>query len=184
LRGCSPNEKEVFASCSVDQTIKIWDARRRERAVLSVRAHDSDVNVISWNPSAPHLLLSGADDGIFRVWDLRNFKSSAALLHSSSHFFSTQQRKKMARRHLTPFSWPFLPFPSFLPSRGVPAASFKWHTGAITSLKWHPQEESVLAVAGADDQISIWDLSLENVPINPSFPFRKNSRTASFLMGP
>jgi len=71
----SPNEKDVFASCSVDKTIKIWDARRREKAVLSVNAHSSDVNVISWNRPAPHLMLSGCDDGTFSIWDLRNFKS-------------------------------------------------------------------------------------------------------------
>jgi len=48
-------------------------------------------------------------------------------------------------------------------NRGVPAAHFKWHTAPITSVSWHPSEESVLAVAGADDQITIWDLSLEQV---------------------
>lgn len=46
---------------------------------------------------------------------------------------------------------------------GVPAGHFKWHTQSITSVQWHPDDESVLAVSGADDQISIWDLSLENV---------------------
>ena len=30
-------------------------------------AHDSDVNVISWNPSVAYLLASGADDGCFKV---------------------------------------------------------------------------------------------------------------------
>ncbi len=45
----SPNEVEVFASCSVDKTIKVWDARMKERPGLSVQAHNTDVNVISWN---------------------------------------------------------------------------------------------------------------------------------------
>jgi len=71
----SPNEQNVFASCSVDKTIKIWDARQQKKSVLSVTAHASDVNVISWNRAAPHLLLSGCDDGTFSIWDLRNFKS-------------------------------------------------------------------------------------------------------------
>lgn len=48
----SPTEKEVFASCSVDKTIKVWDCRRRKTAALSVKAHDADVNVISWNRCA------------------------------------------------------------------------------------------------------------------------------------
>ena len=45
----SPTEADVFASCSVDQTLRIWDARRKDSSVISIKAHDSDVNVISWN---------------------------------------------------------------------------------------------------------------------------------------
>lgn len=66
------------------------------------------------------MLVSGGDDGTFRVWDLRNFKS------------------------------------------GQPAAQFKWHTDAITSVQWHPTDQSVIAVAGADNQITLWDLSVED----------------------
>ena len=43
----------------------------------------------------------------------------------------------------------------------IPAASFKWHNQPITSLDWHPTESSVLAVSGADHQITLWDLALE-----------------------
>lgn len=42
--------------------------------MLSVdQAHNSDVNVISWNRNEP-FLLSGGDDGLLKVWDLRQFK--------------------------------------------------------------------------------------------------------------
>jgi len=45
--------------------------------------------------------------------------------------------------------------------RNEPAAKFKWHNDAITSVEWHPTDETMLAVSGADDQITLWDLSLE-----------------------
>jgi WD40 repeat protein len=45
----SHSQSNVFASCSADQTIRIWDTRVKKKAQLTIHAHDSDVNVISWN---------------------------------------------------------------------------------------------------------------------------------------
>ncbi|KAJ3268305.1 ribosome biosynthesis protein rrb1 [Terramyces sp. JEL0728] len=119
----SPSQGGVFATCSADQTVKIWDSRTKNKPQLSVHAHDSDVNVISWNRSVEYLLASGSDSGVFSIWDLRTWPSS----------------KK------TPET----------------AATFSWHKGPITSIDWHPTESSVLAVSGADEQLTIWDLALE-----------------------
>jgi len=94
--------------------------------MLSVKAHDADVNVISWNHLVNYLVVSGSDDGSFKVWDLRMLKS--------------QQ----------------------------PAAHYKWHNGPITSVEWHPQDESVLTVSSADHQVSVWDLSVEEDEENQS----------------
>ncbi|XP_064416847.1 glutamate-rich WD repeat-containing protein 1 [Latimeria chalumnae] len=117
----SPNEATVFASCSVDATIRIWDIRAAPSKACMLtanQAHETDVNVISWNRTEP-FLLSGGDDGIIKVWDLRLFK------------------------------------------KGSSVARFKQHSGPITSLEWHPSDSSVFAAAGADDQITQWDLAVE-----------------------
>jgi len=119
----SPSEETVFASCSVDKTIKIWDLREKRAHARSFKAADCDINVISWNKLVSHLLASGADDGTFRVWDLRS------LIGTSGDATSV--------------------------------GNFKWHTDQITSIQWDPNDESVLAIAGADNQITLWDLSVE-----------------------
>ncbi|KAJ2306685.1 Ribosome assembly protein rrb1, partial [Coemansia sp. RSA 2706] len=121
----SPEEASVFASCSVDQTIKIWDVRAKSRgfALEVPNAHDADINVISWNRKARYLLASGGDNGDFKVWDMRKWTDASG--------------------------------------RSTPAAEFKWHRGAITSIEWCPTDESVLAVSGADDQLTLWDLAVE-----------------------
>ncbi|ORY91522.1 WD40-repeat-containing domain protein [Leucosporidium creatinivorum] len=122
----SPSEPTVFASCSADKSVRVWDIRVKDRkSVIGVAgAHDSDVNVISWNLKTNYLLASGGDEGGIKVWDLRNFKGTKA------------------------------PAPT-------PVASFNWHTAPITSIEWHPTEDSCFAASGADDQVTLWDLSVE-----------------------
>jgi len=72
----SPSEATVFASCSADQSVQIWDVRSKGRkSVAGIdAAHESDVNVISWNKTSTYLLLSGGDEGAIKTWDLRNVK--------------------------------------------------------------------------------------------------------------
>lgn len=37
----------------------------------------------------------------------------------------------------------------------------RWHTKPITSIEFEPREESVLAVASADNKLTLWDFSVE-----------------------
>ncbi|OAX44450.1 glutamate-rich WD repeat containing [Rhizopogon vinicolor AM-OR11-026] len=124
----SPSEPTVFASCSADCSVQIWDVRSKgRRSVAGIDpAHESDVNVISWNRNSSYLLLSGGDEGGIKVWDLRNVqkKGSTAVVPS-------------------------------------PVASFKWHNAPITSIEWHPTEDSIFVASGADDQVTLWDLGVE-----------------------
>eukprot|EP01117_Protostelium_nocturnum_P009830 TRINITY_DN3505_c2_g1_i2.p1 TRINITY_DN3505_c2_g1~~TRINITY_DN3505_c2_g1_i2.p1 ORF type:complete len:353 (-),score=121.07 TRINITY_DN3505_c2_g1_i2:18-1076(-) len=119
----SPTEVEVFASCSSDKTVKIWDTRQKAAPGRSFVASKTDVNVISWNRLVPYLMASGDDDGSFKIWDLRSLKSAGNTCESVGHY--------------------------------------EWHKDQITSIEWDPNDDSVLAVAGGDDQLTIWDLSVE-----------------------
>lgn len=42
-----------------------------------------------------------------------------------------------------------------------PITRIKWHTDAITSIQFEPFEETVLAVASADNRLTLWDFSVE-----------------------
>lgn len=47
-------------------------------------AHDSDVNVLSWNRNEP-FLASGGDDGLLHIWDLRQFQSGKPIASFKHH---------------------------------------------------------------------------------------------------
>ncbi|EPS74400.1 hypothetical protein M569_00353, partial [Genlisea aurea] len=80
----SPTESDVFASCSVDHSIAIWDIRCGKNPRLQFPAHDADVNVISWNSLSKSMIASGSDDGTFKIFDLRFLKAGTDSL--LSHF--------------------------------------------------------------------------------------------------
>eukprot|EP00276_Gloeochaete_wittrockiana_P013344 CAMPEP_0184333682 /NCGR_PEP_ID=MMETSP1089-20130417/2631_1 /TAXON_ID=38269 ORGANISM="Gloeochaete wittrockiana, Strain SAG46.84" /NCGR_SAMPLE_ID=MMETSP1089 /ASSEMBLY_ACC=CAM_ASM_000445 /LENGTH=513 /DNA_ID=CAMNT_0026657609 /DNA_START=47 /DNA_END=1588 /DNA_ORIENTATION=+ len=80
----SPIEPTIFASCSSDKTIKIWDTRAR-KAAISFKAHKADVNVISWNRLRTFMLVSGADDGTITTWDMREFPRAEPQAHFKWH---------------------------------------------------------------------------------------------------
>lgn len=84
----SPTEGNVFASCSVDHTIRIWDMREPSRSMLSVTGSDTDLNVLSWNKMTSYILASGDEKGILRVWDLRNFADGGHVANFDYHKYA------------------------------------------------------------------------------------------------
>ncbi|KAK8942423.1 hypothetical protein KSP39_PZI008894 [Platanthera zijinensis] len=81
----SPTEADVFASCSADGSISIWDTRKGRSPVTSLKAHTTDVNVISWNRLASCMIASGSDDGTFSIRDLRLIKGDSLVAHFEYH---------------------------------------------------------------------------------------------------
>ncbi|CAD5209744.1 unnamed protein product [Bursaphelenchus xylophilus] len=64
---------EIVAG-STDRHMYIYD-RETLKCVLAVNAHDDDVNAVSFVDHSSHLILTGADDGLIKVWDRRTIDS-------------------------------------------------------------------------------------------------------------
>ncbi|KAI6241181.1 Transcription initiation factor IIE subunit alpha [Aphelenchoides fujianensis] len=60
---------EIVAG-STDQNLYIYD-RERCASVLTLKVHDDDVNAVCFGNEGSNIILSGADDGLVKVWDRR-----------------------------------------------------------------------------------------------------------------
>lgn len=43
----------------------------------------------------------------------------------------------------------------------TPLAHFKYHKGPVSSIEWAPHDESVICLSSRDNQVTVWDLSVE-----------------------
>ncbi|SCU92548.1 LAFA_0F11320g1_1 [Lachancea sp. 'fantastica'] len=121
----SRTEATVFATAGCDGYLRIWDTRsKKHKPAISVKASNTDLNVISWNEKIGYLLASGDDSGSWGVWDLRQFSPATA-------------------------------------ASTTPVAQYNFHKGAITSIAFNPNDDSIIAVASEDNTVTLWDLSVE-----------------------
>jgi ribosome assembly protein RRB1 len=112
-------DAHVLATGHAGGAVRMWDTRGGSNGAVEAVKNEGgvDVNAVAWNPKVGELILTGNDDGSFKIYDARNFK--------------------------------------------VHLAHFHWHKEQITSVAWHPVDETTLLVASGDDSISFWDMSVE-----------------------
>ncbi|EAY16565.1 ribosome assembly protein RRB1, putative [Trichomonas vaginalis G3] len=128
----SPQDDGIFATCSSDGYVCIWDNRDLKAPILKFQgrnlekdpeanpADKIDINVLDWNGIQKTLIATGSDDGQINVWDIRNASDENG-----------------------------------------PAFSIDYHQDAITSIEWNPNDETELAASSEDGRVTVWDISVE-----------------------
>lgn len=135
--------------------------------------HTGSVEELQWSPSEKNVFASASSDGTIRVWDVRSKSRTAALTvqvsdtdvnvmswsHQTSHLLASGADDGVWAvwdlRQWKPNT------ASSAPSKPTPVASFNFHKEQITSVEWHPTDDSIVAVAAGDDTLTLWDLAVE-----------------------
>jgi ribosome assembly protein RRB1 len=127
------------------------------------------VEDVQWSPVEANVLMSCGVDATLRVWDVRNAaKAGAAITADEGH---KEDINVIGWNRLVNYlvvsgadDGTFRVWDLRSIRGGEPVARFDWHKGPITSVEWSPHESSTLAVSGDDDQLTLWDLALEDDP--------------------
>ncbi|GFR62296.1 DDB1- and CUL4-associated factor 11 [Elysia marginata] len=68
----SSDNQEILGGAN-DGHIYVYDTELRKRT-LKIHAHDDDVNTVRFANESSHILYSGGDDGLCKVWDRRTLR--------------------------------------------------------------------------------------------------------------
>ncbi|XP_014486888.1 PREDICTED: DDB1- and CUL4-associated factor 10 [Dinoponera quadriceps] len=65
-------DQRMFATCSDDSTVALWDARNLKQRIRTLQGHSNWVKNIEYSPKDSLLLTSGFDGSIY-TWDINSF---------------------------------------------------------------------------------------------------------------
>jgi len=132
--------------------------------------HTSSVEELQWSPSEPFVFASASADNTIRIWDTRSKRRTPAISITAS----STDINVLSWSHLTSYllasgddagrlsiwdlrAWQRNP----KITTHTPIADFNFHKEQITSVEWHPTDDSIVSVCAGDDTCTLWDLAVE-----------------------
>ncbi|CAG9941530.1 unnamed protein product [Clonostachys rosea f. rosea IK726] len=132
------------------------------------QGHTSSVEELQWSPSEQSVFASASSDGTIRIWDVRSKGRKPAITMQVSDYDVNVMSWSRQTSHLLASGaddgtwgvWDLRQWKSSA-NKPQPLASFGFHKEQITSVEWHPTDDSIVAVAAGDSTVTLWDLAVE-----------------------
>jgi ribosome assembly protein RRB1 len=132
--------------------------------------HASSVEELQWSPNERNVFASASSDGTVKVWDAR----SKSRKHAVSVKVSTSDANVLSWSHQTPHllasghddgTWSVWDLRQWKSpdsaATSKPVAHFDFHKEQITSVEWHPTDDSIVSICAGDNTLTLWDLAVE-----------------------
>ncbi|KAJ5674515.1 Ribosome assembly protein rrb1 [Penicillium maclennaniae] len=133
--------------------------------------HQSSVEELQWSPNEKNVFASASSDGSVKVWDVRSKSRKPAvdvmISKTDVNVMSwAKQTFHLLATGADDGQWAVWDLRHWKPNNAgqisaSPVASFDFHKEPITSIEWHPTDDSVVAVGSADNTVTLWDLAVE-----------------------
>lgn len=132
--------------------------------------HSSSIEELQWSPNERNVFASGSSDGTVKIWDARSKSRKPAVSVKVSESdvnvlsWSHQTEHLLASGH-EDGSWSVWDLRQWKSPESAktakPVANFSFNLGQITSVEWHPTDDSIVSVCAGDGTVTQWDLAVE-----------------------
>ncbi|CAH8435189.1 unnamed protein product [Schistosoma turkestanicum] len=145
----SPHEHLNQLAIAFDNGILGWDVRSMKPCFWMENAHWPCVRDIDYNPHRPNLLVSGGDDGIMRLWDLRYLRTRYRCLSNAASVTTTNTPISNASEKLMQHGTE----PTVQPLFAIAS-----HSHWIWSVRYHPTRDQLVLSSGSDGRVCLYNL--------------------------
>ena len=129
--------------------------------------HRNSVEDIQWSPTEATVFSSCSSDKTIKIYDTRQKERNKAQISIDAHFEDINVMSW--NRNVTYLlasgcddgSFKVWDLRALRDKTKGEIAKFEFHKQPVTSIEWAPHDESVLCVSSADNQVTVWDLSVE-----------------------
>ncbi|KAI7854859.1 NURF complex component [Circinella umbellata] len=162
----------IFASVADDKKLMIWDTRQPTKPMQNIQAHEAEINSVAFNWRQDWMIATGSADKTIGLFDIRK-------LDTKLHSFELHEGE------VTQVVWNPKE-PAVLASAGLDRRINIWdlrhigeeqtaedmedgppellfmhsgHTNRISDFSWDPMEQWVIASAGEDNIIQLWEMT-------------------------
>eukprot|EP00755_Sulcionema_specki_P031153 Sspe_Gene.18925::Locus_6844_Transcript_1_1_Confidence_1.000_Length_1820::g.18925::m.18925/K14848/RRB1, GRWD1; ribosome assembly protein RRB1 len=166
----SPMVANTLASGDCDGQLMVWTVGEgggiQSTRPTSAKPAPGSIEDIKWSSTQENVLMCALSGGNVQVYDARD-PSGAKITWSASpdgvdvNVLDWNRHKQAS--HLVACGLDDGTFQIWdlrTVAKGRPLQSYNFHQQSITSIEWAPSNESLLAVASDDNQVTIWDFSI------------------------
>jgi WD40 repeat protein len=172
-----PQNPSMIATKSPSDTVFVFDYSKHPSSPVDAtcrpqhrcHGHTSDGWGLAWNPHEQGQLLSGSDDALICLWDLRE----------AGHDVDPMQVRRGHTANVEDVDWhksdthmfgsvgddSMLMLWDVRDSAAKPIHSITAHDGDANCLSFNPFNEYLLATGGSDTVVKVWDIRSLNEPI-------------------
>eukprot|EP01061_Rhynchopus_euleeides_P019055 TRINITY_DN3137_c0_g1_i1.p1 TRINITY_DN3137_c0_g1~~TRINITY_DN3137_c0_g1_i1.p1 ORF type:complete len:467 (+),score=212.14 TRINITY_DN3137_c0_g1_i1:79-1479(+) len=146
---------KVLASGSADCTVKLWDLGTGEN-LLTSKHHEAPVQTMEWLKQSPQSLLTGSFDQTVQVLDCRTQKVQGKVRLGAAPESVVLSPFDESKAWITTDNGELRHYDLRSPKNHV--WKVQAHQGEAGGLAVNPSVEGLIATAGSDKQIKLWDV--------------------------